>query len=232
MNRDENNLHSPIPSTESGKPVHRTIAIIFGLAICYFPMYVNPVNQALGIDIGPEGPPSIILWNWLAVGALLGLVVLIERRTLASILIKLPSAKDIRTALLFWGIAMAWSWLAMMLWPLEGDTGTATLVALSIPVLLAMIVTAAITEEILFRGYPIERINELTSSKWIGVAVSFVIFLVPHVNFFGPSWLIYHGSGMVMIYALYIYRRNLVACMLLHFLVNVPILIPASGLFG
>jgi membrane protease YdiL (CAAX protease family) len=162
--------------------------------------------------------------------AILALITLIERRPLASILLKRPRGKDIETAFTYWGIAMAWSWLAMTLFPTRQDAGTAEMVALSIPVLLAMIVTTAITEEILFRGYPIERLNELTGSNWIGPAVSLGVFLVPHLTFFGPTWLLYHGSGTIMIYALYLRRRNLIACMILHFLVNVPILIPALGL--
>lgn len=210
----------------------RILIVLLGLAICYFPSYVSGLNQVLGITLGWEGPSTIILWNWLAVGALVALVLFVERRSLASILIKRPIGKDIETALFYWGIAMAWSWLAMTLVPPEQDAGTAALVALSIPVLLAMIVTTAITEEILFRGYPIERINELTATAWVGPVISFVVFVFPHVMFFGPGWLLYHGSGTVMIYALYLRRRNLLACMLLHFLVNVPILIPASGLFG
>lgn len=210
----------------------RVIVILLGLAICYFPTYLNPLARLLGIHIGTEGPASIIVWNWLAVIVLVAIVLLVERRSLSSILIKRPNGKDIETALFYWGIAMAWSWLAMTLLPPEQDTGTASLVALSIPVLLAMILTAAITEEILFRGYPIERINELTSNIWIGPLVSFTIFLIPHLTFFGPGWLLYHGGGTVMIYALYLRRRNLVACMLLHLLVNLPILIPASALFG
>ncbi|WEJ35087.1 CPBP family intramembrane glutamic endopeptidase [Devosia sp. SD17-2] len=209
----------------------RIVVVLFGLALCYFPSYVNPLTRLLGVNIGYEGPSTIILWNWLAVGALLTFVLLVERRSVSSILIKRPNSKDIETVLFYWGIAMAWSWLAMTLLPVEQDPGTASLVALSIPVLLGMIITTAITEEILFRGYPIERINEMTSTTWIGLAVSFAVFLVPHLTFFGPGWLLYHGGGTVMIYALYLRRRNLVACMLLHFLVNVPILIPASGLF-
>jgi len=210
----------------------RIFVVLFGLSLCYFPSYVNPLNSLLGVDIGFEGPSTIILWNWLAVGALMTFVLFVERRSVSSILIKRPNGKDIETALFYWGIAMAWSWLAMTLLPSGQDPGTASLVALSIPVLLGMIITTAITEEILFRGYPIERINEITSTTWIGPAVSFAVFLVPHLTFFGPSWMLYHGGGTVMIYALYLRRRNLVACMLLHFLVNVPILIPASGLFG
>jgi membrane protease YdiL (CAAX protease family) len=210
-----------------------TLAVVlFGLAICYFPSYVNPLNRLLGVDIGVEGPSTIILWNWLAVGALLAFVLLVERKSVGSILIKRPNGKDVETALFYWGIAMAWSWLAMTLLPPVEDAGTASLVAQPIPVLLAMIVTTAITEEILFRGYPIGRINDITSTTWVGPAVSFMVFLVPHLTFFGLGWLLYHGGGTVMIYALYLRRRNLIACMLLHFLVNAPILIPASGLFS
>ena len=210
----------------------RIVVVFFGLALCYFPSYVNPLNRLLGVDVGFEGPSTIILWNWLAVGALLTFMLFVERRPIASISLKRPNGKDVETALFYWGIAMAWSWLAMMLLPPEQDAGTASLVALSIPILLGMIVTTAITEEVLFRGYPIERINEITCTTWLGPAVSFMVFLVPHLTFFGPGWLLYHGAGTVMIYVLYLRRRNLIACMLLHFLVNVPILIPASGIFS
>lgn len=146
----------------------RIAAVLLGLALRYFPSYVNPLNRMLGVDIGFEGPTTIILWNWLAVGALLTSVLFVERRSVSSILIKRTTGKDIETALFYWGIAMAWSWLAMTLLPTGQDSGTASLVALSIPILLGMIVTTAITEEILFRGYPIERINEITSTAWIG----------------------------------------------------------------
>lgn len=234
--RDTTNMRCAIATrcnlSDTRPVIQRSAIILLGLVICYFPSYVNPLLRWWGLDVGPEGPASIILWNWLAVLAVVAFIILVERRTLASILIRRPDGKDIETALFYWGIAMAWSWLAMTLLPPADDPGTASLVALPIPVLVAMIVTAAITEEILFRGYPIERINELTASRWIGPAVSFAIFVAPHLAFFGPTWFLYHGGGTVMIYALYLRRRNLPACMLLHLLVNLPILIPASGLFG
>jgi membrane protease YdiL (CAAX protease family) len=101
-----------------------------------------------------------------------------------------------------------------------------------LPVIIAIILTAAVTEEILFRGYPIERLRELTGKAWIAVLASFIIFIIPHISFFGLEWLLYHGIGTVLIYVLYVWRKNLLACMLLHFLGNAPILIPALGLAG
>jgi membrane protease YdiL (CAAX protease family) len=99
-----------------------------------------------------------------------------------------------------------------------------------LPVVIGIILTAAITEEILFRGYPIERIKELTGKAWLATAISFIIFVIPHVKFFGITWLLYHGIGTIMIYVLYLWRKNLYACMILHLLVNLPILLPAMGL--
>ena len=77
------------------------------------------------------------------------------------------------------------------------------------------------------KTYPIERITDLTGRRWLGVAVSAAVFVAPHVVFFSPEWLLYQGgAGALATYALYLWRRNLPACMLLHLLINAPILIP------
>jgi hypothetical protein len=85
---------------------------------------------------------------------------------------------------------------------------------------------AAVFEEILYRGYPLERLSELTGRRWVAVALTLPLFVAPHLAFFGPEWLLYQGSGTAMLYILFLWRRNLVANMLLHLCVNLPILIP------
>lgn len=206
------------------------LIIFIGLAIAYLPTYIHKLVDALGVQIGPDGPASILLWNWLAVGMLLGYIVCVERQRLASIFLVKPKEKDIEWAFWFWGIAMGVSWLASILFPPEANQGTAQLLNYPLIVLIGIIVTTAVTEEILFRGYPIERLKVLTGKAWLAVATSFIIFILPHITFFGPEWLLYHGIGTVMIYVLYVWRKNLYACMLLHLLVNIPILLPALGL--
>ncbi|GAB3027150.1 hypothetical protein GCM10025298_14360 [Natronobiforma cellulositropha] len=108
--------------------------------------------------------------------------------------------------------------------------GTETIVALSLPIIVALILTTATTEEILFRGYVIERLEELTGRLWLAVGFSFVVFLIPHVTFFGPLWLVTNGANVVLLYVLYVWRRNLVACMIMHLLGNSLLLVPALGL--
>jgi ABC-type sulfate transport system permease component len=52
------------------------------------------------------------------------------------------------------------------------------------------------------------------------------VFVIPHVSFFGPSWLLHQLPGAIAIAAFVLVRRNLPAAMLLHLLINAPILIP------
>lgn len=66
----------------------------------------------------------------------------------------------------------------------------------------------------------------MTGRRWIAVALTLPFFVVPHLVFFGPTWLLYHASGTAAIYVLYPWRRNLVACMMLRAGANLPILIP------
>lgn len=45
---------------------------------------------------------------------------------------------------------------------------------------LVIVGTAVVTEEILWCGYPIERLTEVTGYVWIGAAVSGIVFLAVH----------------------------------------------------
>jgi membrane protease YdiL (CAAX protease family) len=202
--------------------------VLIGLALAFLPTWAPPLIDAIGltVSIGVEGPASSILWNAAAVTLLLAYVLLVERRDLASIRIVRPTGKDLEWALILFGCHMGFTWLARTLWPPPADTGTATIAAMPVLLVLALILSAAIFEEILYRGYPLERLTELTQHRWIAVALTLPVFVAPHLVFFGPEWLLYQGSGTAVLYILFLWRRNLVANMLLHACVNLPILIP------
>lgn len=203
------------------------LVVFMGLLIAYFPKYINKVLNRLGLQFGPEGPPSVILWNWLAVIILIVFITVIERRNLSTIMLVRPQKRDLEWACIFWGIGMGWNWITNIIVPPPQTDGLDTIINLPIPVIIALILTTSITEEILFRGYPVERLRELTGRTWIAVSFSFILFLLPHIRFFGVHWLLYHGFGTVLLYILYVWRRNLWACILMHFLSNAPLLIPA-----
>jgi membrane protease YdiL (CAAX protease family) len=212
----------------------RWVIVLVGIALAWTPMWLPVVARVVGWDaratlasIGFTGPSAAIVWNTVAVALLLGWMLLVERRGISSVRIVRPTGKDLEWTLILFGLAMAWSWLASLLWPqAEQDAGTASITALPVLMVVAMIVSAAVCEELMFRGYPLERLIELTGRRWIAVVVTLPFFVVPHLVVFGPMWLLLHGAGTIAIYVLYLWRRNLVACMLLHAAVNAPILVP------
>ncbi|MFN6947219.1 MAG: CPBP family intramembrane glutamic endopeptidase [Cytophagaceae bacterium] len=208
------------------KNFRNIIIILTGLLIAYSPKVISKTLSLLNISFGLEGFHSVFLWNWLATILLIVFIIGIEGKKLNSILLYRLTIKDLQWSLLLAGIALAWSWAIHLLFPPFQSEGLSEIVAQPLGLVLALIITAAITEEILYRAYPIERIHELTGKRWLAVGLSFTIFILPHIQFFGPLWLIYHGGGTVIIYLLYLWRRNLYACMLLHFFINAPILIP------
>ena len=219
------------PRTTFDKKPSPMLVTLVGLLIAYLPQYIHRVLGILRIHFGPEGPPSVILWNWLSVVLLAVYIVVIERRSLASILLVRPKKKDLTWAYIFWVMATSWNWaMNLIVAPEAQNEGLETIINLPIPVIIGMIFTTAITEEILYRGYPIERLRELTGNVWIGMAFSLIIFLIPHISFFGAQWLLYHGVGTILTYVLYMWRRNLWACILMHFLGNAPLLLPALGI--
>jgi membrane protease YdiL (CAAX protease family) len=95
-----------------------------------------------------------------------------------------------------------------------------------------MVVTAACTEEIRYRGYLIERLFALTGHFALASVLSYVCFVLVHLPFWGLGGTLQIGLASMVLYALYWKRRNLFACMLMHLLNNtvafflIPALLP------
>ncbi|MCY1138242.1 CPBP family intramembrane metalloprotease [Actinoplanes sp. Pm04-4] len=201
--------------------------VLGGLVLAYVPMWLPPLSRAAGIDIGIEGPAASIFWNALTVALLVAYIYGVERRRLDSIRLIRPTGKDLEGALILFGAHMGWTWLAHTIRPPPADEGTAAITAMSVLAVVALILSVAVFEEVLYRGYPITRLVEVTGRPWAALAVTVPLFVAPHLVFFSPSWLFYQASGTVALFVLFVWRRNLVACMLLHLGINLPILVPA-----
>ena len=84
-----------------------------------------------------------------------------------------------------------------------------------------MLVTrTAVAEEVLFRGYPIERLLELTNSRWVAGVIPWAAFTYAHLASWGWAQLIVAGYGGVLLTVLYLWRRNLWANMLAHWIAD------------
>ena len=101
--------------------------------------------------------------------------------------------------------------------PEPGETGEAEHIPLALG--LTMAAVAGITEEFIYRGFVIEELGELVGNRWLAGAFSVLAFgLSHHVNGYGWSIeLLYPTLAGLVITVLYLWRRNLLVCTLMHF---------------
>jgi membrane protease YdiL (CAAX protease family) len=83
-----------------------------------------------------------------------------------------------------------------------------------------MVLRAAVVEEILFRGYIIEKVRQLTGNVALALAVSVLTFTFAHFAGWGLVHLIPVFGASVILALLYVWRRDLPANMLAHFLTD------------
>ncbi len=91
------------------------------------------------------------------------------------------------------------------------------LAALPVALRLALVCTAGICEEFLYRGFATEEIGVLTGNRWLGAGISLLAFTLGHVGRYGwSSALIIPLIIGTTLTLLYMWRRNLPICMLMH----------------
>ena len=91
------------------------------------------------------------------------------------------------------------------------------LAALPITLRVALVCTAGICEEFLYRGFAIEEIGRLSGSRWLGAGISLLVFTLAHGGLYGwTSALIIPFAIGTALTLLYMWRRNLPACMSIH----------------
>lgn len=161
--------------------------------------------------------------EWVLALVLLGVVLFWEKQPLASIGIKKVTWRDV-----LWGLVgfIIGALTFVLTAPLVNALGLGTtsagileLAQMSIALRIGIVLTAGITEEIMFRGYPIERINSLTEGRLgISALIAYVVFVLLHIPFWGLGGTLQIGVWNLVITILYVKRRNLPACMLMHIL--------------
>ena len=178
---------------------------------------------------GPIQKTRHLLTTWGGSLALLALVLYWEQRPLSSIGI-------------VWGNYAAWSIgglcgvlvLAMSALPMYFAKGTMPedslrgvrkILATPLAFRLAAIVTAGTTEELTFRGYPIERLHEIGCPLWLAALIPLLVFTLAHLSMWGKGHLASVAVGGGLLTGLYLWQRDLIACMIAHTLIDCMILL-------
>ncbi len=93
-------------------------------------------------------------------------------------------------------------------------------------VLVPAWITGSFTEEVLFRSYSIERLTELTGRRWLASLITVVAFTALHL--FGWDWihvLTVVLPASIMLTLFYLWRRNLALNVMIHAIMNAPLLL-------
>jgi membrane protease YdiL (CAAX protease family) len=203
---------------------NRQVLTIIGLILTLGSVFA-PLGQwgkaysGLGKLLGGE-----VMWWVLIVVALL-YVTVIERRPLSSIGFRRLRWLDILAAIgaaviALGGIVLIYSVLFPTL-HLQMNKGAMNGI-LQTPLWyrLILVTRAAVAEEIVFRGYPIPRLEELSRSRIFAAFLSWAVFTYAHLSYWGAAQLIIAGWGGLVLTILFLWRRNLWANMIAHWLTD------------
>lgn len=162
------------------------------------------------------------LLKWVAVGVVVAAVAYGEERPLASIGIARPNRRDLAV-----GVATLF---ALLVANVAGQALVAGLglevrsdevllrwwEQVPLAVLVTVPITAGVTEEVLFRGAAIERLEELTGSTLAGAVLPAVVFVGLHVPTWGLGDAVVQAGLTAVLTLVYLHERRLAPVVFAH----------------
>lgn len=196
-------------------PRWRLLAVIGVLFVLIVPELPLPTGSGIATRLVKEA------W-WIALGAaVLLLVTRVERHSLASIGLHRPTRATfgwaaVMIVLLIASVMLSYAVVLPALGLTQNQAATAKIVALPGWLQFAIFLRAGIVEEILYRGYPIARLEQLTGSKWVAVLLPGLASVGAHYFYWGAGQLVVVGFATVILSGFFLWKRDLVSCMIAH----------------
>ncbi|WP_322813958.1 type II CAAX endopeptidase family protein [Chloroflexus sp.] len=206
----------------SGK--QRSPATLIGLCVALGLPFILTLVSSGRSEVLWDTPRTVLIiaQEWVVTIILIGIVIFWERRTLASIGIVRTTWRDVLWGLVGFVLGALSFVVTMPLVTALGlettTTGISQLAQTPLGLRIAIVITAGITEEILFRGYPIERFTEMTGKIHWGAGIAYLAFVLLHIPFWGLGGTIQIGVWSLIVTSLYVWRRNLLTCIMMHVL--------------
>jgi uncharacterized protein len=209
-------LRSPIPSI---------VGLVFALGWPFVLFLIIPSRAQPDITNARQDLQTVVA-EWAAVLILALIIVFWERLPFAaSIGLRKPSWFDaLATVLALVATVVTFAIVELAMHLPKGvisNIDPAKLQAMPFLLRLLLVLTAGFCEEVLFRGYAVERLALLTGRVWIGAFVAIVLFTLAHVARYGfsPSLIGVAVTG-VFLTLLYAWRRNLWPCIAMHWTID------------
>lgn len=189
--------------------------------------------QLLGSRIGMSQYGSWMLGGSaekiICIAMLLGIVVFVERRSIRSVGLVPLTRQDVELGLALFVVVVAVSGgfvgLLYLVFPGFFTTGIGTeqgkiFQAIPVGVLLFEMFVNGFFEEIAARGFAIDRLQAVTGSLLLASAGALFLDLAAHVPFWGWKHAILIFPAQTLFVLMYLWRRNISACIIAHILVD------------
>lgn len=161
-----------------------------------------------------------------------------ERVPLSAIGLARPTIRSVLWGLgLGFGVFIALALIVLALSQLGlFDNAKASAVVLDwpLPFRIAVAAAAGVIEEILYRGYAIERLTAIVGRRWVAAILALIAFSLAHVPFWGWSAIATPLVGGAFFTLIYLWRRDLMACIVAHSTIDLIgiVLVPALAAGG
>ena len=211
-----------IPDSATPDGSGRLPAVV-GLAVAWggTGVLVSPAAMASSDPSSLAATLLGLLLLWLLCAAVLAIVVFWERKPLESLWLNHFRWQSVAWA----AVVVAGS--VVVLFPATEWVRTAAglpgysggmerALAQPVWVRLAAVVTAGVVEEILFRGYAVTRLAQLTGSLTLAVLLSSLVFAALHLPVWGPGPSLAFLIGGVATTAFFAWRHDLLAMIIAH----------------
>jgi membrane protease YdiL (CAAX protease family) len=199
--------------------------------VLYFGLFLSlvvPVSGLGGAALHIPGVPPLAgqeAFFWSLATLVLLFILKVERRPLSSVGFRRPDWKTLAAGIgggLF-VLAFAGSvvFFVLPLFHLQQDpSAIKRMLAIPYWYRVAIVTRAAFVEELLMRGYGIERLEELTGSKVTAGAVTLIFFTLGHISYRSLAQLFAAAAAGLVLTILYIWRRDLTANMIAHWVTD------------
>ncbi|HMN73422.1 MAG TPA: CPBP family intramembrane metalloprotease [Rhodoblastus sp.] len=221
-------------------PARTSFWTIAGLACALFgPLLMTTAPMQRLYVMAGSGAVSVFVAQstmWLVLAAALACHVYGDRLPLSAVGLVRP-----RIGSILFGLAVGASVyiglyaIAFVLWKnglFDAKTPATQILQWPLWLRLFMLVTAGVVEEALFRGFAIERLTALTGRRWLAALLALAAFVAAHLPFWGLGAVATPIVGGGFFTLVYLWRRDLVACMVAHLAVDSVglLLAPALGI--
>jgi membrane protease YdiL (CAAX protease family) len=212
-----------ITAPRSTRGLGVTVLIVLALAVL---LKVAPSIADHAVHAKESARLAISLaCKWIAAAAVVAVVVLAEKRSIQHLGIRRCSLRWLLLAAACAPVVTVINVVAASAAPHSKET-LFSLAHLSVLAKLALIITAGVTEELVHRGFLLERLLEVVRHPAVAVAASAAVFAASHVPAWGVSFGLVGAVPAGVVFGVVYWRtRSIAVTGTLHVLVDAPLIL-------